>query len=259
MNTPISPAPAEEPGRTAALHRLAAERATGVLLRECGTLYLVDGQVTHAESPSTPGLEVLLTAGGALPTQGWREAVTKAGAQHCVGRFLIDSGRLTDGALELCHLGALYDAAFFVLGPSRSPDTFRPGIAHWIGPIHPVSAGSVERETARRQKLLERIWPDPATDTAPLRHASHPATPAVSARQRAVLDRVDGTRTAADIARLLGRTMFHTLVSLRRLAAAGLVTPAHAPAAALPPWVTDLSASPDTALLRRVRDALEAL
>ncbi|MFV2119584.1 SAM-dependent chlorinase/fluorinase, partial [Streptomyces sp. Act-28] len=32
------------------LRRLAADRATGALVRDHGTLYLVDGQVAHAEA-----------------------------------------------------------------------------------------------------------------------------------------------------------------------------------------------------------------
>ncbi|MFD8793821.1 hypothetical protein ACFV1T_24220, partial [Streptomyces vinaceus] len=46
------------------LTRLAAERATGALLRDRGTLFLEDGRIVHAESPATPGLDVLLTTGG---------------------------------------------------------------------------------------------------------------------------------------------------------------------------------------------------
>ncbi|MYY81655.1 transcriptional regulator, partial [Streptomyces sp. SID335] len=57
------------------LTRLAAERATGAFLRAQGTLYLVDGRVVHAESPAAPGIDVLLTAGGALAAQGWQEVL----------------------------------------------------------------------------------------------------------------------------------------------------------------------------------------
>ncbi|MGD1220165.1 transcriptional regulator [Streptomyces krungchingensis] len=242
------------------LSRLADERATGVLIRERGTLYLADGQVVHAESPSTPGLDVLLTARGVLDAEAWREAVAAAGARRRVGRFLVDHGRIAEGALELCHLGALYDAAYFVLGPSSSPTRFRYGAAHWLGPVHPVPVAALERETVRRRELLHRIWPDPATDTAPLLRSGLPAGPSVPLRQEAVLGRVDGVRTAADVSAALGRPAFHTLVDLRRLAAAGLVGAVPAPQPSpLPGVLTQPSADPDVALLRRLRDALEAL
>ncbi|WP_246459758.1 transcriptional regulator [Streptomyces himalayensis] len=252
------------------LSRLAAERATGVLMRERGTLFLSDGQVVHAESPASPGLDVLLTAGGALRPEGWWEAVTQAGPGQRVGRFLIDSGRVPRGALELCHLGALYDAAFFTLGPTSAPGRFRYGVAHWLGPIHPVPVDAVERETLRRRELLHRIWPEPATDTQPLIRTGRPVDVDVPRRRRTVLDHVDGARTASDISAVIGRPAFHTLVDLRRLAAAGIVTtsarqepepepepePGAATAAA---WPREAPGDPDIALLRRLRDALEAL
>ncbi|MDQ0775111.1 hypothetical protein QF026_003577 [Streptomyces aurantiacus] len=274
------------------LSRLAEERATGVLTRDRGVLYLVEGQVVHAESPATPGLDVLLTSRGALGSEGWWEAVSEAGAERRVGRFLVDSGRLTAGALELCHLGALYDAAFFTLGASSGPARFRYGVAHWIGPVRPVSVDAVERETLRRRALLHRIWPDPDTDTAELVRTGGAVDVALPPRQRTVLDQVDGERTAADISQVLGRPGFHTLVDVRRLAAAGIVTtraravgprtpettaPPVSPVSPAPPaspataqaaqaiqavqvmQAAQASADPDVALLRRLRDALEAL
>ncbi|GGZ71237.1 hypothetical protein GCM10010344_42470 [Streptomyces bluensis] len=273
---PVRHRPVGGPALSPMLQRLAAERATGVLLRERGTLYLCDGQVVHAESPETPGLDVLLTTGGGLDAEGWREAVAQAGERRRVGRYLVDSGRVAEGALELCHTGALFDAAFFVLGPSSAPARFRYGDAHWLGAVRPVPVAALERETVRRRALLHRIWPDPATDSAPLIRADRRAEPPVPARQEAVLGQVDGVRTAADISRALGRPAFHTLVDLRRLAAAGIVTtappaprrhhpdrmpPAHPsphpdPVSAL---LAPSPADPDVALLRRLRDALEAL
>ncbi|WDT91913.1 helix-turn-helix transcriptional regulator [Streptomyces sp. SCSIO-PteL053] len=246
------------------LQRLAAERATGALMRDRGTLYLADGQVVHAESPATPGIDVLLTTGGTLRHEGWWDAVAQAGAGHRVGRYLVDSGHVPGGALELCHLGALYDAAFFALAPTGTPARFRYGVAHWIGPVRPVPVAAVERETLRRREFLDRIWPDPACDSAPLLRTVHGTGGPVPARQRRLLELVDGVRTASDIAQALGRSAFHILVDLRRLAAAGLVEAVRTPplpAAATPGRITlpEVTADPDIALLRRLRDALEAL
>ncbi|MGW1292793.1 helix-turn-helix domain-containing protein [Streptomyces sp. NPDC002533] len=246
------------------LQRLAAERATGALIRDRGTLYLADGQVVHAESPATPGIDVLLTTGGTLRHEGWWDAVAQAGAGHRVGRYLVDSGHVPGGALELCHLGALYDAAFFALAPTGTPARFRYGVAHWIGPVRPVPVAAVERETLRRREFLDRIWPDPACDSAPLLRTAHRTDAPVPARQRRLLELADGVRTASDIAQALGRSAFHILVDLRRLAAAGLVEAVRAqprPAAGAPGRITlpEVTADPDIALLRRLRDALEAL
>ncbi|CAM5603613.1 hypothetical protein SALBM311S_08295 [Streptomyces alboniger] len=221
------------------LTRLAAERATGVLVRERGTLHLAGGRVVHAESPAAPGLDVLLTARGTLDAGTWRRALTETGDRHRAGHLLVDDGHLTPGALDLCRLVALYDAAYFALAPSSSPGRFRYATDNGPGCPCPVPVAALERETLRRRDLLHRIWPDPATDDAPLVRTHRPAPPAPTARQRAVLARLDdtpldGARTAADIARDLGRPAFHTLVDLRRLAAAGAVSPRR-PAPAEPP------------------------
>jgi hypothetical protein len=245
------------------LLRLASERATGALLRDRGTLYLVEGQVVHAESPASPGIDVLLAATGRLRSDGWTEALREAGATGAVGRYLVDSGLVSGGELEICHLGALFDAAFFALAPSSGPTRLRYGVAHWIGPVRPVAAEAVERETLRRRALLDRLWAHPETDTAPVVPSPRPAPLRAAPRQRAVLDLADGVRTPADIARALGRPAFHTLIDVRRLAAAGLVeTPRPGATASAPPpdvaRVMEMSADPDIALLRRLRDALEA-
>ncbi|MFJ9179503.1 transcriptional regulator [Streptomyces sp. NPDC102360] len=240
------------------LSRLADEQATGALIREHGTLYLEDGRVVHAESPATPGMDVLLTAGGAVQAEGWSEAVDRAGARQRVGRYLVERGRLSDGALELCHLGALFDASYFTLAPSSGPTRFRYGVSHWFGTVRPVPVAAVERETQRRRELLQRIWPEPDTDMAPLSRIVRQGEAGVPPRRRRVLDLVDGARTASQIALALGRPAFHTLVDLRRLAACGLVTTAPAPA---PPEWLELAVveDPDVALLRRLRAGLEAL
>ncbi|MET7478515.1 hypothetical protein ABZT17_29700 [Streptomyces sp. NPDC005648] len=226
------------------LTRLAAERATGVLFREHGTLHLAEGLVVHAESPCAPGLEALLTAHGTLAAEAWQQALGESAADapvshadhpvgdlgHHAGLRLVDAGRLALGAFELCRLTALYDAAYFVLAPSSTPGRFRYGTAHTPpGTVRPVPVAALERETLRRRDLLHRIWPDPATDEAPLTLTDLPAAPSLTRRQRTVLAQANGTRTASDIARALGHLAFHTLVDVRRLTAAGVLTPVRRP------------------------------
>ncbi|CAM5431678.1 transcriptional regulator [Streptomyces xanthochromogenes] len=264
MSTAIEKPPQEtRHGVSPMLVRLVTERATGALLRDRGTLYLCDGQVVHAESPAAPGIDVLLTAAGRLRPEGWQEAVDRAGPRGRVGRFLVESGQVGDGELEICHLAALHDAAFFALAPTSGPTRFRYGVAHWMGPVRPVPAEAVEREAARRRELLEAIWHCPDLDTAPVVRSARPPDAPLTPRQRAVLALADGVRTPLDIARLLGRPAFHTLVDMRRLAAFGAVESPRAPAP--PPdthaWAARMAAettTPDVALLRRLRDALEA-
>ncbi|MEU1514420.1 transcriptional regulator [Streptomyces sp. NPDC005811] len=227
-------------GLSPMLTRLAADRATGVLERERGSLYLAEGRVVHAESPFAPGLDVLLLTHGTLDGASWQQALDRAGPEQGALRLLLDADRIPRGALELCQLAALYDAAYFVLAPSSAPGRFRYGAAHPLGGLRSVPVGSLERETLRRRELLDRLWPDPLADGAPLVRAEAFAAPAPTARQRAVLALVDGVRTASDIARELGRQAFHTLVDVRRLAAAGLLTglfPPPPPPPPPPPYV----------------------
>ncbi|WP_326597498.1 transcriptional regulator [Streptomyces sp. NBC_01803] len=244
------------------LDRLAAEQATGALLRDTGTLYFADGQVVHAESPATPGIDVLLLKNGRLPAERWRMAIDEAGARCQVGRFLVDNGHLGSGELEICHLNTLFDAAYFALAPGGGPARFRRGVRHWLGPVRPVRAESVERENRRRRELLARLWPYPQIDMAPVVRRPVAGAAVLSQRQRAVLALTDGVRTPNGIAWVLGRPAFHTLVDVRRLAAAGHIETPRAPAPqALPPrpaHVPDVFADPTPALLRRLRDALEA-
>ncbi|MFF8095195.1 hypothetical protein [Streptomyces sp. NPDC016675] len=247
---------------SAALTALADEGATGALSGERGIVYLSAGRVVHVESAFAPDLGALLTRSGAVPPDGWWDAVDRGGTQHRVGRRLVDSGRLAAGALELCHLGALFDAAYFVLAQDTRAHRFRPGAAHWLGAVRSVPVDVLVRESGRRRALLDRIWPDPDIDTVPLTRLPDAGAAGLPARRGRTLTQVDGVRTAAEIASALACRTYHTLVELRRLAADGLVAavpPAPEPLAPTPQPRGVVWDDPDTALLRRLRDALEAL
>ena len=155
----------------------------------------------------------------------------------------------------MCRLTALYDAAYFALAPSSTPGRFRygtedghrhpggelagePGGAQHggsgetlTGPgiPRPVPVADLERETLRRVTCCTASGRTPLPDEVPLTREHRPATPLIPARRQAVLALVDGVRTASDIARALGRPAFHTLVDIRRLVAAGAVSPCPLP------------------------------
>jgi hypothetical protein len=221
-----------KPTRTAApgqlLTQAAGERRTGALVvggQPGGTVYLVEGQVTYAESPAAPGVGELLTASGRLSGRTWEAALAAGTAAGRVGRVLLDEGHLTQGELELCVLGALYDAAYFALAPAAAPVDFVDGATHWLGRVVSVDPAAVDRESRRRAGLLDEIFPDARMDTAPV----IPVTRAprerltLTAPQWELLVHADGQRTPADLAQLLGRAGYATVQELRRLAAAGLL------------------------------------
>ncbi|MEV6843824.1 DUF4388 domain-containing protein [Actinoplanes sp. NPDC051411] len=210
------------------LTRAAGERWTGALVvggQPGGTVYLVEGRVVHAESPAAPGVGELLTSSGRLAARTWQNALDLGTSTARVGRLLIEQGHLTQGELELCVLGAIYDAAYFVLAPDEAPVEFLEGAAHWLGPIVHIDPAAVTRETRRRVRLLDEIFPDRRVDTAAVSPVSRPPRERIwlTAGQWELLVAADGQRTPADLAQLLGRAGFATIQELRRLAAHGLL------------------------------------
>ena len=246
----MKPSPTAAPGRL--LTQVAGEGRTGALVvggRPGGTVYLIDGRVTQAESPAAPGVGELFTASGRLAGRTWQAALDIGTARAVVGRILLDQGHLTQGELELAVLGAIYDAAYFALAPASAPVDFLDGATHWLGPIVMVDPAAVNRETRRRTRLLEETFPDPRIDSAPVAPVSRPPREriTVTAPQWELLVHADGQRTPADLAQLLGRAGYATVLQLRRLAAAGLLE--------LPEDPTPTTATPDFVRLQRGRGA----
>src|SRR5690349_7379302 len=131
-----------------------------------GTVYLLEGQVTYAESAAAPGVGELLTASGRLATRTWQAALDAGTSRAQVGQILLDQGHLTRGELELCVLGATYDAAYFALSPASAPVDFLDGATHWLGAVVRVDPAAVTHEALRRTRLLDEIYPHPLVDTA---------------------------------------------------------------------------------------------
>jgi hypothetical protein len=222
----LSPSKTAAPGRL--LTQAAGERQTGALVvggHPGGTVYLLEGAVTYAESPAAPGVGELLTASGRLAGRTWQAALDAGTAQARVGQLLLDQGHLTQGELELCVLGAIYDAGYFALSPASAPVDFLDGATHWLGPVVRVDPAAVNREARRRARLLDEIHPHPQVDTAPVIPVPRPPIERVTltAAQWELLVHADGQRTPADLAQLLGRAGYATIQELRRLAALGLI------------------------------------
>jgi hypothetical protein len=210
------------------LTQAAAEQRTGVLVvggHPGGSVYLREGRVVQAESPAAPGVGELLTSSGRLAPRTWQNALDLGTSTARVGLLLVEQGHLTQGELELCVLGAIYDAAYFALASPAAPAEFLEGAAHWLGPIVHIDPAAVSRETRRRVRLLDEIFADGRVDTAAVSPVARPPRERVtlSAGQWELLVAADGQRTPADLAQLLGRAGFATVQELRRLAALGLI------------------------------------
>jgi hypothetical protein len=224
----VSPSQTAAPGDL--LTQAAGGRRTGALVvgghgRPGGTVYLVDGAVIYAESPAAPGVGELLTSSGRLAGRTWQAALDAGTSRARVGQLLLEQGHLTQGELELCVLGAIYDAAYFALAPDTAEVEFLDGATHWLGPVIRVDAAAVLREAQRRARLLDEIHPHPEIDTAPVIPVPRPPVErlTLTALQWELVVHADGQRTPADLAQLLGRAGYATIQELRRLAAQGLI------------------------------------
>jgi hypothetical protein len=237
------------PGRM--LTQVAGAQQTGALIvsgTPGGSLHLVDGQVTYAESPSSPGVGELLTASGRLAARTWETALEAGSADGTVGKLLVEQGHLTQGELELCVLGAVHDAAYFVLQAASAPVEFVEDAPHWLGTVITVDAAAVNREARRRGRLLDEIFPHPELDRAPVTPITRPPVERITltSLQWELLMHADGQRTPADLAQLLGRAGYATIQELRRLGRQGLLE--------LPP-PPDPPTDPDFVRLPRARGA----
>ncbi|MBL7256189.1 DUF4388 domain-containing protein [Paractinoplanes lichenicola] len=214
------------PGRL--LTQVAGERQTGVLVvggHPGGAVYVLEGQVIYAESPAAPGVGELLTASGRLAGRTWQNALDLGTSTARVGRLLVEQGHLTRGELEMCVLGAIYDAAYFALAAGAAQVDFLTGATHWLGPVVHVDPVAVTDEVARRVRILDEIFPDARVDTTAIAPATRPPRERISltALQWELLVHADGQRTPADLALLLGKAGFACVQELRRMAAMGLI------------------------------------
>ncbi|MFI1988344.1 DUF4388 domain-containing protein [Actinoplanes sp. NPDC020271] len=210
------------------LAQVADGRQTGALVvggHPGGAVYVFEGRVIYAESPAAPGVGELLTSSGRLAGRTWQNALDLGTSTARVGRLLVEQGHLTQGELELCMLGATYDAAYFVLTSAGAPVDFLPAATHWLGAVVHIDTVAVLREVRRRATLLDDIFPNPRIDTHPVTPVARPPRErvTVTALQWELLIHADGQRTPADLALLLGRAGYATIQELRRLAALGLI------------------------------------
>ena len=212
-----------------ALEPWCAAGATGVLRAADipgGSVYLAEGRLAFAECPLVCGVDRRLTASGRLPPEAWRAALA-AGRSTCrVGVELVEQGHLTAGELELVALLALFDAALLLFDVATAAP-FESGATHVLGTGRTVALTDVCREVDRRRRLLDDAWPDPGIDTSAViparRFAGHHV--ALTSLQWEIVANADRRRSPVDLARLLGRDTFATLLETRRLARAGLVEP----------------------------------
>ncbi|MGW4807046.1 hypothetical protein [Kitasatospora sp. NPDC004272] len=261
----------------AALTDLAADGSTGALHGPGGAVHLAGGLVVHAEAPGAATVGHLLTGAGRITVRQWEDGLPLGAGR--LAEYLLGSGLVGAGELELARLAATLDGAQEALAQHDGELRFDPAAVPAFRLARPLSVLELRGAIGRRRSLLDGCWPSADLDRAPLLATGAAPTrrTAVPRRRRqALLAAADGTRTAPELARLLGRSTYGTLLDVRQLAAAGLLTaprpaavpdppPAAVPQAAppdvlLPPGPRSYDSSdPEVGLLLRLRAALEAL
>ncbi|GGQ79873.1 DUF4388 domain-containing protein [Couchioplanes azureus] len=136
-----------EAGRTGALH---------IGGTPGGTVYLVAGRITHAESPACPGIGERLIASGRLSAVQWRAAYDAGHRARQVGRVLLRDGHLGHHELACRVVATITAVTHVLLQADDAPMLFVAGERHWFGTIAEVDL-DLGPQAARR--LLARPLP----------------------------------------------------------------------------------------------------
>ncbi|WP_327090049.1 hypothetical protein OIE66_05360 [Nonomuraea sp. NBC_01738] len=246
----------------AAIHTLltglARERATGSLsVTPSGKVFVDDGRVTFLECAGTPTVERLLTARGRLGSP-----------RPDTPRALVDGGTVTKAELQFCVVGAVLDAAYFLL-PAPMPTArpkFRPGERHWLGGQWGFEVAWLIRECTRRRAALAQTWPVDELDGVPVTPVARPPAQRVtlSALEWQILVSADQVSTPAELAERLGQPAYTVLLAVRRMGSAGLLTVPRLPLRRRhpperPEPVPRAAPTVDLSVLAAVKKALEEL
>jgi Domain of unknown function (DUF4388) len=163
-----------------------------------GTLYLVAGRITYAESPASPGIGDRLVTSGRLPAAAWRRAYADGAAGCRVGRLLVARGLLGRNELACRVVAAICDATHALLqSDDEAPVRFAPGEQHPFGVVAQVELAALSHETARRLRAVPapRRAGRPFTNARPpIRRVSQIHSDAHAVRQPAASCAQDGRR-----------------------------------------------------------------
>jgi hypothetical protein len=212
-----------------ALEPWCASGATGALRAlgpPGGSIYLTEGRITYAECPLACGVNRLLTRSGRMPAEAWRATLAAGRANGRVDTEITRRGRLPAVEIEALYLAATYGAIGFLFDAGTEV-RFEMGGQHPMGPVLSLHFLEACAEIERRRAALHDAWPDELVDTSPVtpirRLDGHLVT--LSALQWEIVLNAGRRRTPVDLARILGRDTYATLLAVRRLVRGGLAAP----------------------------------
>ncbi|HKD97572.1 MAG TPA: hypothetical protein VKB69_08200 [Micromonosporaceae bacterium] len=226
--TSIAPPPASPlPSFADALEPWCAAGVTGALRlpgRAGGAVYLVDGDLTYAESRYASGLTRLLPASGRLTAAAVRAAAVRG--EPPMATRLTAPGLLSPEELEAAVTAALYGAAYFLFD-TRAAVRLEVGVRHPIGALVRAGFATVRAEVDRRRRELYQAFPDAALDLTPVTAVRNLPAGGVSLTplQWEIVVSAVRHRTPVDLARALGRDTYQVLLAVRQMVADGLLRP----------------------------------
>jgi hypothetical protein len=201
-----------------ALKKCSATKFTGVLRvagDPGGTVQLVGGGIAACQTPGAPSLEVVLLRSGVISEDDWDAAFSaSATAGRPMAAELVDRGLVGGGELEALLRITLADCVFALLAGTIDACDAQEGPVDCLLPLRPASKpGWLLAEATRRAQVLASM-PGPAIG------ARDRLTVAPRAKGKDVDDIravADGRRTARDLAFVLGRGLYATLLLLTRM------------------------------------------
>ena len=205
------------------LRECSVARFTGVLRvdgQPGGTIYLADGGIAACETPGAPGLEVILLRSRRVSEADWDAAFTAAavGGRQMTAE-LIDRGLLGAGEVEALLRTALADAMFALVSGQVDSWAEAPAADCLLPLAPPARGGWLLNEATRRRQVLA-AFAEPAV-SAQDRVAAVPgaaqATRVLGQGQDELLALANGRRTARDLAFVLGRGLYETMLQLSRM------------------------------------------
>lgn len=213
-----------------ALTGCAATGLNGVLEvtgRPGGVIHLAAGAVTAIQTPGAPSAEVILLRSGLLTEADWDEAFTAAArAGVWIGSELVTRDVVGAGELEALLRTSIADAMFVLASGQIERCRVVPGaVDHQLPLVPGAEVAALLAETSRRILLLASMHslPAPSRDRMVLVPGALGPGSRLGPGQDEIVRLADGRRTARDIAFVLGRGVYATMLRLADLREAGVL------------------------------------
>ncbi|MGW4897076.1 MarR family transcriptional regulator, partial [Kitasatospora sp. NPDC004240] len=190
-----------------------------------GRFHLEGGAILEVASPGSPGVETLLLRSGRVSEPDWASVVRSGAAGGRVGAELVARELVGSAELQLiCVMAALDGALAMGMGRIDRVTLDRDSPVPYFAASEGIEPEWLIHETGRRIRALGERPISPFRDRLTRTEAGERLLDAgATGERREILRRVNGRRSARDIAFLLGRGLYAVTVEAARLLHEGLV------------------------------------